>query len=574
MKLRPFTFPMAAMLLVVPVVSFGGEFRCGMLNTTTFKVNLRIPRPPDAFISKKNAQVTIAEAPGRFAEGSQLRLAVERALAPDFNTVASEPETIFRVSVVTFDPPVIKRTTQTENRNIKVGQRQQVRNGARQYDKQGNPIMEDVYEDRRVPVDYWEANAQLQLSVNVVDGGGILLDGFTPSNSFQEKKVVSVNGVASGQSLLDERAIRDLVITRTVGQFIRRYTRTFDSAEVLLACGDEFRVGNKMAIAGDWDGAIRTWEAVKLKKPAKTEGDRNYNIAVAQEAIALSTLATSENPQEAGPVLAKALAQYRKASELDPGEKYIRNSATRVGTTQRNFANAVKQYEVQKFEAEKLLALANAKKEEEDKARREKEEAEAVLLRAKEERQRLLTEERPDTPEEAKFRPTARLRIKAASGSLSDDEMNRIVAMGREMYKLDEIKSERVVFQEVSQLEKVTKGLKAYDENFRAFVADGVISKDERAGLHEIATSLALTPTDVTSLEANYKFKDLSITAPAKPARPKPQPTAPKSAVATVPVPAPQPKPAAVPQPASTPKPGIGAPKTGTAAHSGAVPKK
>jgi hypothetical protein len=531
MKLRFIIILSLVVILSLPAILYCAKFKYGFLNSKTDEVTLQIPRPPDALISKKNVQVVVAEVPPSFGNSSRLRLAVEQALTPDFSMVGSQPDALFKISVVTYDRPIARRYTQTENRMIKVGQKPvKNRDGSPKLDGKGNQIYEDDIQSRPVPVEYWEASAHMLWRVEVADPSGITIDGFTPQYQYQQKKEISVNNVSllGSQSLPDERGIQTAMIEQTAHQFVRRYRKTYESAKVLLAVDDELRPANQKAIAGDWEGALRDWESVKMKK-ANTEGDRVYNIAVAHEALAFRAYAESGNPEDAEPLFLEALQGYQKAMSLDPTEKYIQRASQRIEMAKSNLENAKKQWAAQRFEAEKLMA--------ENTAQRQAEEADRLAAKAREGE---ITSTRPDTPEEAKFRSVTRLRLKALTAAPTAEDKAKFITMGCDVYKLEDIKSERVVTQECSRWEKLASSLKTYGDSFKDFASDKVITKEEREALTEIATSLSLTADDVAPIEAVYQFKDLTRPA-AKPADGKPataKPDTTKPAVATTPKPA------------------------------------
>jgi hypothetical protein len=529
MKLRFITILSSVVVLFLPAILYCAKFKYGFLGTKSDEVTIQIPRPPDAFISKKNVQVLVAEVPPAFGDSSHLRLAVEQALTPDFSMVNSQPDAQFKIIVVTYDKPIAKRYTQTESRVIKVGQKPvKNKDGTPKLDNKGNQIYEDDMQSRNVPVEYWEAHAHMQWRVEVADSSGIIIDGFTPQYQYDRKIAISENNVSllGSQSLPDERGIQTAMIEQTAHQLIPRYRKTHDAAKVLLAVDDELLPANKKAMAGDWDGALRDWESVKMKK-ANTEGDRIYNIAVAHEVLAFRAYEASDNPEDAEPLFVVALQDYQKATSLDPTEKYIQRASQRIETAKSDLEKAKKQWAAQRFEAEKLMAEMNAK--------HQAEEAESIAAKA---RANELADTRPDTQDESKFRSVIRLRLKALTTAPTAEDKAKFITMGLDVYKLEDIKSERVVAQECLRLEKLASSLKTYEDTFKDFASDKVITKEERGDLNEIAASLTLNKDDVAPIEAKYQFKDLSV--PAKPAPPattsKPDTT--KPAVATTPKPA------------------------------------
>ncbi|MCL1887237.1 MAG: hypothetical protein FWG01_04830 [Betaproteobacteria bacterium] len=506
---------------------FAANFRCGLSRTET---TLTIPRPPDVQVLGRNIQVVIGNVPGAFTMRDQdsMRQAIQQALVPDFIVANNNPEVIFTVHVTTYNAN-IREYTQTEKRRIVVGQ------DCKKDDK-GKEKCTDKYENREVPVKYWEANVPMAWRVEVADSSGKSIDyAFSPGDTFNSKKELSVagkpssssgglndlinsilgNAAANSTELPDEQAIRSHLIANTARKFTSRYRKTYDSLKVYLACDKEFSDGNKLiedskkVTSKDWAGALSQWEIVKLRKP-ENESGRLYNMAVAYEALAFKAFDVSGVPEDADPNFDKALGLYQQAMTMDPKEKYIQDAANRLRVSKSNLGRARLQRDTREREEQMALELAIAEMEEEirlEEIRQQKEEARLEAMARPEDE---------DFAEERNFRTYVRARF-GTRMDIDDEELEKLSIYGQERLKLDEDQAWRVVDQEVERLKlEMERRINAelYREDFELFVAKGVITKDDRSTLNAIAESLSLTANEVKAVESAYKFKDESIATP------------------------------------------------------------
>jgi tetratricopeptide (TPR) repeat protein len=342
--------------------------------------------------------------------------------------------------------------------------------------------------------------------VEVEDSSGKSLDfTFMPGDVYKSKKEISVNGVLQpdAKSLPDEREIRNLLISNTAVKFTGRYRKTYDSLTVDLACSDELTPGNRLVEDSyntrykNWAGALRLWEAVKMKKK-EYEGDRLYNMAVAYEALAFEAFDASGAPEDADPQFDKALELYQRAMTVDPEEKYIQRAAERLQISKNNLRRAKEQRDVREQELQSPLKLVHAE--------------EAALQQLEDSRRRAMERsEEADADEEKVFRTYVRARLGSVA-ILDDEELDKVVSYGRERFMLDEERTFRVIYQETVRKDKVGQ----YREDFEIFAAKGVVTKNDRDALNVIAKSLALTADDVKTVESAYTFKDESLAAPAR----------------------------------------------------------
>ncbi len=520
-----------------PDAALAGKFNYGFMSTKSDMINLQIPRPPDAYPQVKTLQVEMAEMEERFRDVKRLKLQIEQAIAQDFQLTATNADAKVRITVVNFEPPQVERLNTTEKRSVSINNNKS--------------------EFRDVQVTYWLGRGRISLRVEMTDKAGIPLDSFDPEFSFNVKREIAVNGSAVNvgthdMSWKDMMSLKQLrkgdqqqgtewvpnteddissVLYLRCGQLVRRrYVRTVEDVQFKLAADDELREGNKLALAPtpDWEGAIKVWDSTKMKNP-KSEGDRQYNLAAGHEALAYKAYNATLNPNDALPFFEKAMAIYDKAKILDPDEKYIVGAAERLKLAKDNVARAVDQRKAWEAQRERMRDDYLAKRE----------------------GQKQITEERPDTPDEGRFRLIARTQMDTAGGM----GLPQLESLAKSM-NLEEVSVKRVLYHEQER----QKRLKQYEDLLKPLVGDGQLSKAERGALEATLAALKISGEEAKVIEARHKFTEEGVAPPAAP-QPAP-PVAPTLAPVAAPVPkprvpappkAPQPKPVAAPKPAAKP---------------------
>ena len=509
MKLKVTVCTFLVLVMFSPML-FAAKFRCGLqLTETTFS----IPRPPDVWIREPSIQVVIAEAPRSFNKDyeDRIRSDVQQALTPDFIINNNNPETIFRIYIVSYDSD-INQYTQTEERRVKVGEDCKT-------DDKGKKRCTDIYANRNVSVRYWEANAQVNWRVQVTNSYGIV-DTVNTGDVYKIKREMSVNGVSQldSSSLPGEREILNQMVANAAKKLIPRYRKTYDNLKVQLACDDELKPGNELVKDSDknkrkdWEGALKLWEAATMKKK-DADGDRLYNMAVAYEVLAFRAYDTSGVPDDADPLFNKALELYQQAMSLDPKEKYIQRAVERLQTSKNNFRRAKERWAVVAQEAQFAQELAEAEAEAwriEEEERTQREEAR---------RNHLERPEADDTAGEKVFRTYIRARL----GNLEVMDDDEVISAAQGKFKLDEEQALRVFDQEIERLNQVValetariERISKYREDFEIFVLDGVIDKGERDVLNAIAENLSMTAEEIKTAESDYVFTDQSASPAAK----------------------------------------------------------
>ena len=247
--------------LISPVSLWSGQFRYGFAATKSMEATLNIPRPPDVYVGKKTVSIQVVDAAAEFHRSDKLRLVVERILSADFTIVEADPEATFKIIVTSFNPPTTQRNDLVETRRIKVGEKTVYGKDGRPKTFLGQELKEPVYKNRRVSVQYWEGSAFLSLRVDVVDSAGTAIDVFTPSASYNKRMEISVDGESprGGVRIPSSDSILNYLLAQSGGGFRQRYCKSHNPVKFKLAVDEELRPGNVLAMAGNWEAALRNW---------------------------------------------------------------------------------------------------------------------------------------------------------------------------------------------------------------------------------------------------------------------------------------------------------------------------
>ncbi|MCX6593925.1 MAG: hypothetical protein NTZ56_20615 [Acidobacteria bacterium] len=499
-----FTWVLAiAATMVFPLGA--GKFNHGLLGTSSDVVRLRVPRPPDAYPQIKSVNVQIVEADKGFTDQARLRMTIEQKLNKDFKIESQKGDATLKISVVTYDVPTVRREMRKETKSVEVSKKE--------------------WKTVEVSVPYWVGKGSISLSVRLLDAEGDTLDTFDPTSSYSQSRPLESDATGTTGSGLMSRALHAVNTPKQRGpsapvdtaadinaallsdlghQILRRYVNTVDDLEIKLGCDDELRAGNKLVLGTqpDWEGAIKLWEAVKMKK---NEGDRIYNLAVAYEALAYKEYAATLNPVSASEYFAKALDTYDRAMKADPTEKYIQGAAERLRLAKTNLDRAKDQRANWETEREKRRQEYHARLE----------------------GQRAIDSRREDSDQEKSFRRMVRRNLRSPNpGDLAK--------MGQDVFKLNELETTRILKQENARLVSVSE----YETQFKMVVDDKVVSKEEREDLTLFAQGKNLDADDLRAVEAKYTFAEPGAPKAVPVAAPATVSTAPRATSPTVPKPA------------------------------------
>jgi tetratricopeptide (TPR) repeat protein len=489
------------LLTLTAVPSKAGKFKWGLNHS--IPVTLKVPVPPAAYLGKKLARVNPPQVPPNFSQGDRLFQSIQQNLSPDFDTTSASPEVILSVTVASYDQPSTQISEANETRLVKVGEQQLYnKDGTPKKDWLGNPMKQDIFENRVVPVVYWHGSASLSLRVEVKSPDGVLLDSFNPVSNFDRRITVSVNNVAEpgGANQPDASSILSELVNSVAGQFKTRYCQTERPETFLLAADDELRSGDTIAQAGNWAEALKDWQGVRMKK---NQSDQEYNIAAAYEALAYAQYKQGDMDKTIDS-FKQAMNLYTKAMEEDPSEKYIRQAHDRLQAAQNAIESARKQYAVQQAEAEKL-----------DWELKQREEANQARMKQQEEVNQEIQNQlqgnasaKPDTPDEASFREMVRLQLKDAPGGDANGLQHKLVMDGQQIYKLDPQDAMIIVTVETKRQAEHETSMNAYREAFAEYASHHRITAEERASLEDMRKRMNLSAEDVHSIESQFHFEE------------------------------------------------------------------
>lgn len=507
-----FLFLLVALTMLLEIPGFAGKFS-GWKGP--FKVAVQIPEPPVAYIGKKTAKIEVTNAIGEISP-DQMRSLIEQALAPDIIATDPNPEALFKVHIVSFEQPTAKQYTLSERMQVKVGERPVYNKDGTPKKFLGTPVTEPVYEERLVPVQYWEGNGSLSMSVDVLSSSGARLDAFTPHIIFNQKLRLSVGSESTPEAahVPDQREMIHSLANQLAAQVRRRYATTERPETVLLAIDDELKAGNEMARAGKWDDALNQWAGVTMKKNAS---DRIFNMAVANEMLAYAKYRSTQDMQASFPLFTKAMDMYAQALQADPSEKYIQQAQARITRAKSNMEAALKQYQAQSFEAEKIAQEIAARQKDEDEI--------AALIKQGENRQGEKGDlPETDSPGEQKFRTYARTHMNNLTGDPSSEQISAMLAAGKDLYSIDSEPGKKIVYQEIGRKHRHDKGISLYRQNLAQFSKNKRLKPEERGILNDISKEYGLGQTETGELEQQSGIVNppakLAAPAPKTPSRP------------------------------------------------------
>jgi hypothetical protein len=505
---------MWSLAVIVTGTASAGQFNCGRLRATSYTIEIDAPRPPDVLLKAKNLQLQWDAHGHTFPYSEQLLQLIAQGLRKEYTIVDKNPDLFLKVSLVAHGAASQKRYTQT------------------------------AYGHSH---EYWESEGGLSLELMVVDKNGHPLDSAPIEVNCQLKRQIATDGNSNGFSPPTDSQLEGSLLDRAATSVARRYTSTVDHSSVRLACDDELKPGNDYAKAKQWGEAYKQWQGAQLKK---NPSDQTYNLAVAKEVMAYEEYARTQNLEAMLPRVQEALGLYGQAQKADPTEKYIREQLDRITSARDHIETARKIRETQKLE--------------EDRARDEARKAietQRALERRMQELEVAANDTAPDSTDEAEFRGLARLHIANFKGEWNAQETRRQIDFGQQTYQLTEMRSARVVLQEVKRKQQVAQKIKTYQDAFAPLVSKGSLQSSERAQMIRLQARLGLEQQEVKDIESQYKFTEVGTAAsktPATATKAPPSGTPKKKVPATPAKPGPTPAPAPA-APATTP--GIGGTK-------------
>ncbi len=493
------------LIAAIALIAYGGEFRIG--SNKPESVSLTIPRSPDAVVKAKSLGMRFESNHPKFSPRlQQLGQFIRQDLSKEFDFSNAAPDAALLVSIQSYEPVQISEQKAMENRTINTGTSQKPN-----------------FEQRSVEVVYRLVHGSLTAGVFMTDKANQQLDSFTAKAEINRKDELSVNGQApqaqastadwnvlkgikkptfgaqkkeEGPHIVTAESLETEMLQNLASKIRNRYVATTDSVEIFLAVDPELKLGDKLAESGQWKEALDSWTAADMKK---NPADRLYNMAVAKEALAYAEYAREQNLETFLPKFQESMDLYTGALHADPGEKYMRQAVDRLELAKANIDN------VRKMEVDRQEQTARAAQQ-----------ALANAQRAKL-RDAALKDKTPDTQDEASFRSDVRTELRDVTGDVSDPKRDELVALGQKL-GLSDLRSERVVLQEIDRKKKIGESLGLYENLFKSMVADGKITPAKRTRLREVAKKLDLDATDTKKVESAYHFQEAAGTQSTKPA--------------------------------------------------------
>ena len=300
----------AALMVVIGASSarpVDAQFRKGFPPTTK-EVFLNRKRAPKVYLMGTTIRVEgLAQNPALADAAKQIGTVLEAELTSHDSRlvpVRDKPQTAIAVTLVQIDTGRVNETRK-ETVTKQTGT------------KNGKPVYGPVEEYHTYVVVTGKVSATYQVRDTTT---GAILDSDTLSPEYRQD---FLNGVGAP----DTDVVR-LELLKAIGDsIVTRVTPTYERVKVLLARpNDEIDDINNLAQRNLWDRNLERLMATKALLDPKKEAYRQYNLGVANEALAYAAqeLTTSKR------LLEEASGYYNRAIEGKPDEKYFSEPQTRI----------------------------------------------------------------------------------------------------------------------------------------------------------------------------------------------------------------------------------------------------
>ncbi|HUP41162.1 MAG TPA: hypothetical protein VM115_13645 [Vicinamibacterales bacterium] len=313
---------MAAILMCVAggflPLQVSAQFRKG-LGQGLFEVTLTRTRPPSVYLMKTGIGVQVTSNVTRPGVTDQLASAIESDLVsndPRLTLQKGKPQIAVTCNVTRLDT-----NQKVEMKTVsayKVIRTDRVYNAkTKKYDEK--PVYGTVSEIKNSVL----VTGDISLTYQARDSAtGAVIDSATFSPTYRKD---FPNG-AGAPSTAD---VEQLLVTDAVREVVRRLAPTKEPVRIQLGRpSDAIDDLNKLGQAGLWSRMLEQLEKMTPLKDRGKEAYRQYNIGVAHEAIGYE----SADVGVALKHLEQAAAQYGRAIEMKPDEKYFREPQTRIAT--------------------------------------------------------------------------------------------------------------------------------------------------------------------------------------------------------------------------------------------------
>jgi hypothetical protein len=334
LKKVPIVIAVAAFPLAFAAPSDGQGFRGPFYKgSQKMEVALKRKHPPKIQIMGLAIGVRAkSHNPVQAAYAQQLASELESELCGNDRRLRPEndrPETVVSCNITQLDSIEKWEIHKSEERH-KTGERLEWN------EKKKKNETKPIYEDVVVSHNFKFVSGAMNVSYQVQDTKSLaILDSDNIAARRDRKPYLDGNGSPS-QDEIRREMVKDIV-----REIVRRLTPTIESVTVMLARGKLDDAG-RFGQADLWDKMLELLEdKMQPFKDPKDDAYRIYDIGLAYEALAYK----AEDLAVAKKLLQSAWDNYRKALEMNPGEKYFREPQIRI-------EDAVNQYSRLKTQAE------------------------------------------------------------------------------------------------------------------------------------------------------------------------------------------------------------------------------
>jgi len=458
-------------------------------------------------ISKTRARFVMHHPPAFHSPGRELRVEVnsvdlktgplliprlqqflEQALIRENLNVSPEAQTQLQCTVNEAEASV-RRERRSESVNVRTGEHTE-------YDKDGNAKQVEDCKYQKADVTYLISSGHVALNVTATDTKTqtVVLTQLVQRDYRQESAIAGSKkcrgegySVAAGQ-LQDAPSILSELSDQAVVDTVKLAAGYDEPREVLLAVDNELKPGNAQALGGNWQQALDTWTSAAIRK-TETEAARQYNLGVAHEALAAVAM-RNDSLDEATAHLNEAEKCYAQALKLEAGEKYFRDTLTRLHEDRQVLQ---KEMEHQFLEQAETASTAPA-------------ESAAVAAPVT---SPIPLDGWPEGESDVvhEYRMYVRTRVGAQKDEPSEAFRQKLVASAED-YGVKQGVALQVVDSEVKRFLVLRQGVEKYKEDFADAAADGIITPDERAMLRKRQQILRLTDAQVKEVEAPFQVRE------------------------------------------------------------------
>jgi hypothetical protein len=307
----------AIALLFVSAAAPDAQFKRGMFGEAA-EITLFPMEPPAVLLPAGTIEVSV-----RNASSASARI-VER-LQDTLLRQLTGNDARLRAADKNADVVVVATLTEwTQNRRNStkyVSEQRQI--GTREVvDKNGKKKTEPVYEyGRNRPSVVISAAAGVRLEVKRRDGGGVADQ--TARHTIQEEHLAD-------QSPPSRDSVEDTLLDNVSLKAAAQVTPGRFPVRVLLARSNEVDPLNSIAKERRWSEWLKELQTVRANRDAKKDAYRLHNLAVAHESLAYE----ASTPDDAMAPLTEAGKLIASAAQMNPDEKYIKESLDRIVRSQ------------------------------------------------------------------------------------------------------------------------------------------------------------------------------------------------------------------------------------------------